>query len=60
MVGEEQILVCPVCQQEHPDWQREARACRRCGSTRLQIQLGMIVCRSCGENWEIHPSEATF
>jgi hypothetical protein len=60
VVRDEQVLVCPVCQQEHPEWIREARACRRCASTRLQIQLGVVVCRACGEQQEVRPTEAPF
>lgn len=60
VVSEEQVLVCPSCQREHPEWAREATPCRRCGSTRLQIQLGMIVCRQCGENWDLRQSQSSL
>jgi predicted amidophosphoribosyltransferase len=48
----EQVLVCPVCQREHPQWAEEAERCPNCGSVRLQIQLGHHVCRACGHDWE--------
>jgi rubrerythrin len=47
-----QVLVCPECQQAHPGILESAERCPRCGSTRLQIQLGFHVCRQCGHNWE--------
>jgi hypothetical protein len=49
----EQILVCPDCQQEHPGWTGELDTCPMCGSTRLRIQVGMVVCRQCQHNWFI-------
>jgi Zn finger protein HypA/HybF involved in hydrogenase expression len=60
VISEEQVLVCPSCQQQHPEWTHEAMACRRCGSTRLQIQLGMIVCRACGENWDLRRPQSSL
>lgn len=60
VVGAEQVLVCPECQQEHPDWTSDAVPCRTCGSNKLQIQLGLIVCRKCGDMWEVHPRETSF
>lgn len=50
MVKAEQILVCPLCQEEHPSWLEELRACERCGSTRLSVIMGSIVCRGCGHD----------
>jgi hypothetical protein len=35
--GGRQILVCPRCQVERPDW--------------LSAMLGEIVCRACGHAW---------
>jgi len=52
IVAREQVLVCPECQREHPEWTASAERCPRCGSTRLQIQLGVHVCRACGHDWE--------
>ncbi len=60
VIVDEQILVCPECQQEHPEWSAQLRECARCGSTRLQIQIGMIVCRGCGDAVEVRPGEASF
>lgn len=53
------MLVCPVCQREHPEWTEQAERCPNCGSVRLQIQLGMNVCRQCGNTWEATPSQWT-
>lgn len=48
VVEREQVLVCPKCQQSHPEWVDVLERCPSCGSTRLKIQLGAIVCRACG------------
>ena len=48
VVKREQVLVCPVCQQEHPEWIDEVDRCPGCGSTRLKMMLGSMICRSCG------------
>lgn len=60
VVGDEQILLCPHCQQEHPEWEHEMRRCDTCGSTRLQIQIGMVVCRPCGATVEVPRDDASF
>lgn len=57
VVAGEQVLVCPVCQREHPEWTEKAERCPNCGSLRLQIQLGMNVCRQCGNTWDARTSE---
>lgn len=46
--GGRQVLTCPHCQQDRPDWLDGLDACRRCGSTRLSVMLGEVVCRECG------------
>jgi len=43
-----QVLVCPVCQRERPDWQTTVDRCVSCGGTRLSVTLGEVICRSCG------------
>jgi ribosomal protein L37E len=43
-----QVLVCPVCQTERPDWAEDLDRCRSCGATRLSVMLGEVVCRACG------------
>jgi uncharacterized protein YbaR (Trm112 family) len=43
-----QVLVCPRCQGERPDWQDALDRCPACGGTRLGVMLGQIVCRACG------------
>ena len=52
VISGEQVLVCPVCQGEAPDWNRDAERCRRCGNPSLSLKLGMRVCSRCGEAWE--------
>ena len=46
--GGVQVLICPSCQQERPDWADGLDRCRRCGATRLSAMLGEVVCRACG------------
>ncbi|MHB8511950.1 MAG: hypothetical protein ACYDCC_07170 [Actinomycetota bacterium] len=53
VIDEQQILVCPQCQQEEPAWSSKLRSCTQCGSTRLQIQMGLIVCRQCNATIEV-------
>jgi hypothetical protein len=43
-----QVLICPSCQTERPDWMDPLDRCDRCGSTRLSAMLGEVVCRQCG------------
>jgi hypothetical protein len=43
-----QVLVCPICQREGRDWQDALDRCPACGSTRLSLTLGEVICRSCG------------
>jgi hypothetical protein len=47
-VGGHQVLVCPVCQQDRPDWESGLDRCERCSSPRLSAMLGELVCRACG------------
>jgi hypothetical protein len=47
-VAGEQVLVCPRCQEERPDWAVQLDRCESCGATRLSAVLGEIVCRACG------------
>ena len=46
--GGRQVLVCPQCQADRPDWMEMLQRCERCGSTRLSVMLGEVVCRQCG------------
>jgi hypothetical protein len=46
--GGRQVLVCPHCQVEHPDWPAGLDRCVQCGSTRLSVTLGELTCRECG------------
>jgi hypothetical protein len=46
--GGRQVLVCPRCQVERVDWMERLDRCERCGSTRLSVMLGEVVCRQCG------------
>jgi hypothetical protein len=47
--GGRQVLVCPRCQEERPDWAGVLDRCRACDATRLSVMLGETVCRACGE-----------
>jgi hypothetical protein len=51
VIDNEQVLICPECQQARPDWIEEADGCPNCGSKRLYKALGDRVCRSCGHQW---------
>lgn len=53
VVAGEQVLVCPVCQGEDPDWSLAAERCPRCGEAKVSLQLGFRVCRRCGHDWEV-------
>ena len=44
----QQVLVCPDCQAERPDWMLSLDRCEQCGSTRLSAMLGEVICRQCG------------
>jgi predicted amidophosphoribosyltransferase len=48
VAGGRQVLVCPPCQEERPDWTAGLDRCAECGSTRLSVMLGDVVCRQCG------------
>ena len=43
-----QVLICPDCQHDRPDWADNLDRCEACGGTRLSITLGQVVCRACG------------
>jgi hypothetical protein len=46
-----QVLICPSCQEREPDWIESLDRCRFCGSTRLSVVLGSVVCRACDRDW---------
>src|SRR5438105_7383969 len=46
--GGRQVLVCPQCQAERPDWSASLDRCQQCGAIRLSAMLGEVVCRACG------------
>ena len=48
VAGGAQVLICPDCQHDCPDWQESLDRCEACGSTRLSVTLGDVVCRACG------------
>lgn len=48
VVEGEQVLICPVCQADDPEWQVALDRCPRCDSTRLSMVMGSPSCRSCG------------
>lgn len=51
VIDDEQVLVCPQCQKQRPNWRDDAEACPECGSKRLYKALGDKVCRQCGHQW---------
>jgi hypothetical protein len=52
VVGGEQVLVCPQCQESEADWQADADRCPECGSPRLMVIMGTVICRACGRDFE--------
>lgn len=48
VAGGRQVLVCPTCQSEAPEWPRLLDRCPQCESTRLNVTLGEVICRECG------------
>ena len=46
-----QVLICPVCQRDVPNWADGLDRCPSCGGTRLSAMLGEVVCRACGAIW---------
>jgi hypothetical protein len=52
--GGRQVLICPDCQRERPDWAQGLDRCEACGGTRLSVQLGDVVCRACGHTATAH------
>lgn len=48
VVGGEQVLICPDCQRSDPAWKDRGDRCPACGSTRLFVVMGSIICKQCG------------
>jgi ribosomal protein S27E len=48
VIDKKQILLCPDCQREDPTWVESVSKCPKCGSIRLSMMLGDVVCRECG------------
>lgn len=48
VTGGRQVLLCPECQAADPAWPSRSDRCAACGSTRLSMMLGSVVCRACG------------
>ena len=44
----QQVLICPACQSDRPDWTASLDTCQECGGIRLSAMLGEVVCRACG------------
>ncbi len=53
VTGGRQVLLCPDCQAADPTWRARSDRCPACGSTRLSVMLGSVVCRACGEIQEV-------
>ncbi|GAC1372143.1 MAG: hypothetical protein NVSMB32_16020 [Actinomycetota bacterium] len=49
VTGGQQVLLCPEGQAADPDWHTRCDRCPACGSTRLSMMLGSVVCRDCQE-----------
>lgn len=43
-----QVLICPDCQRADAGFGDELERCGACGSTRLSVVMGSVVCRACG------------
>ena len=54
-MDDEQVLVCPECQDRTPEWADRATPCPVCGSKKLSKTLGDLVCRSCTHQWSLEP-----
>jgi hypothetical protein len=59
VIKSEQILMCPPCQSENPEWSQELDRCEKCGGTRLSVVMGSIVCRACGHDRPSGGAEAS-
>jgi hypothetical protein len=57
VIADEQVLVCPDCQQRH-DWVSDLDRCGSCGSTMLVRALGQTRCRRCEWTKEARRDEA--
>lgn len=44
--------MCPECQREVPGWAENADRCPECGSVRLAVVMGSVVCRECGRDFD--------
>lgn len=44
----EQLLICPDCQKDDPSWKASGDQCPSCGSTRLVVIMGSVICKQCG------------
>ena len=57
VLEEQQVLVCPACQQAG-DWTAPLDRCRRCASAHLIRRLGRVECLDCGDVRDPGPSAA--
>jgi hypothetical protein len=58
VVDRAQVLVCPDCQSDDPEWAAALERCPRCGGTRLKIMVGTVVCRQCSLDWPVPGQDA--
>ena len=51
VIADTQVLVCPQCQEEDAAWADALDACPSCGSKRLVMVMGSILCKDCNNDW---------
>jgi uncharacterized Zn ribbon protein len=57
VIDDAQVLICPECQRDHPEWIERAEGCPVCASKRLYKLVGEKVCRACGHQWSDETDE---
>jgi len=57
VVADNQILICPVCQQSH-GWRTDLDRCAECDATRLVRRLGETTCLECQHTGAGIPAQA--
>ncbi|MCA1839788.1 MAG: hypothetical protein LC723_05590 [Actinobacteria bacterium] len=52
VVQGEQVLLCPICQSEVTDFYALGDRCPECSSTRLNVVMDSVICKSCGRDYD--------